>query len=63
MVREAREKERNARAEAVGGINGDMAELGKELNRARYEAGTDGDALASAETKAHMLVSKNDGAR
>ena len=63
VVREAREKERNTRAEAVGGINGDMAELGKDLNRARYEAGMDGDALTSAETKAHMLLSKNVGAR
>ena len=61
MVRKTRKRERNTGSEAVRGINKDMAVVGKELERVRDAVGTDGAALASAETKAHMLASKIEG--
>ena len=63
VVREVRERERNARAKAAGGINKDMSKLGKELEMARDEAGMDGVALTSDEAKAHRLASETDGVR
>ena len=56
MVREARERECNARAEAVGGINEDMDDLGKNMERNRDEAGTEGAALAPSEDNAHSIA-------
>ena len=61
VVIEARDRERNSKAEAVGGIGEDMAELGKELERARDEVGTDGTALASAKAKTHTIASTING--
>ena len=58
-----RKRESNARAEASGGIQEDMADLGKELERARDEAGMDGAALASPKSKAHTLASDIDSVR
>ena len=40
-----------------------MADLGKELQRDREEAGTEGSALASSKSNAHRLASKIDGLR
>ena len=56
-MREARDRERNTRAKAVGGINEDMADLGEDTKRARDEEGTDMDALVFAEAKAYRLAS------
>ena len=41
----------------------DVADLGKELERARDEAGMDGAALTSAKAKAHTFASDIDGVR
>ena len=46
-----------------GLINRDMDKLGKEMDRDRDEAGTDGYSLASAEANAHRLASQIDGVR
>ena len=51
VVREVRERERNTRDEDVGGINKDMDELVKDLERDRDEVGTDGDYLMYYEYK------------
>ena len=51
VVREARDRDSNSRAEAVRGITKDMGELGKELERSRDEVGTEGDYLTSSEDK------------
>ena len=40
-----------------------MAELGKDLERARDKAGTDGAALPSAGAKAHRIASNINGVR
>ena len=61
MVKEVREKEHNARAEDVRGINEEMSNMGMEMERARDEAGNDGAASASAKAKAHRLASDIDG--
>ena len=63
VVREVRERECNTRDKAVGWINEDMAELGKDLERARDKAGTDGAALPSAGAKAHRIASNINGVR
>ena len=63
MVREVRERERNARVEAVGGINEDIENQVKELYRSKDKAGTDRAILTSAETKTHRLASNIDGVR
>ena len=60
-MRESRERDRNANAKAFRGIQEDMAELGKELERARDEVGTDGTALASAKAKTHTIASTING--
>ena len=62
-MRESRERDRNANAKAFRGIQEDMAELGKELERARDEAGMDGASLASAKAKAHIFPSEINGVR
>ena len=40
-----------------------MADLGKEMERARDEAGMDGDSLESAEAREHRLISETYMAR
>ena len=45
-------------AKAVGEINEDMAYLGKDLGRAKDEAGTNGAFLSSTKTKEHTLASE-----
>ena len=42
MVREARERECNARSKAAGGLSEEITYLGKELERDQDEAGTAG---------------------
>ena len=63
MVREARDRDRKTGAKAVGGIDKYMENLVKELERARYEEGTDGSTLAFTKAKAHRLASDIYGVR
>ena len=44
-------------------IKKDISNMGKDLERARYEVVIDRDTLASTESKAHRLVSKIDRVR
>ena len=51
IVREEREREFNDRVKAIGGINEEITNLGKDLERYQEEAETDGAAFASAEAE------------
>ena len=63
MAREVRERERNTREESIVGINEDMEDMGNDMERERDDIEMDRAALASAEAKAHRLVSDINGVR
>ena len=56
MVIEAWERNINARAKDVRGINEDMAELVKDMGICRYEAVMDGVTITYSKSKAHMIA-------
>ena len=56
MLREARDRECNARAEAVGGINNNINNERKEMERDQDELGTAWDSLASAKVEVLRLA-------
>ena len=57
LVREVRDRKQNSRAKAFGGINKEMDNLGKELERSRHKSGTSRDSLVSANSKVNRLSS------
>ena len=63
VVREAGDRERNARAESIGGINNEMTYMRKELERDWDEAGTAGAALAFTNVDIQRLASELDWGR
>ena len=57
VMREAREIERNYRDESVGGIDKDISNMGKELERSKDEVVTDGDSHVPSKSKADRIAS------
>ena len=63
MKREAREIECNTRTKYVGGINEDMTNMKKDMERYQDEAVRAGTTFASAKAELCRLSSNIDGAR
>ena len=53
----------NDRSKASRGINNNMTDIRKELERSIDESGTDGDSLTSTEVKGRRLASELDRVR
>ena len=62
-MREARDRERNNRVKDVGGINNDMNDTSKEMERDQDKSGTAGYALTSTEVEGYRIAFKINGLR
>ena len=63
VVIEARERKHNVMSKDIIGINKDMYDMDKDLERAMDDTGTDGATLASAKAKEHRNASDIIGVR
>ena len=57
MVREVRDRDINTRGNTIGGLNDDMKNTEKDMEKAQENMGTSGASLASNEVEARMLSS------